>query len=122
MSKQKTCEERIEASWESRKEDLQTLLDAEDNYTEELGYFNEYGLSLDLVEAGTFTDQREDYVRYQFSWGGPSDELRFYKNGDMEYWFLDWFDGACIDVTNDNTANEIREYLSGLIPGATDWF
>ena len=79
-------------------------------------------MCLDFVEAGTFREQREDYVRYQFSWGGPSDELRFYKNGDIEYWFLDWFDGACINVTDDNTAIDIRDFLSGIIPEATDWF
>ena len=122
MNKQKTCKERVESHWKGRKKDLQALLDAEDNYTEELGYFNEYGLCLDFVEAGTFREQREDYVRYQFSWGGPSDELRFYKNGDIEYWFLDWFDGACINVTDDNTAIDIRDFLSGIIPEATDWF
>jgi hypothetical protein len=40
------------------------------------------------------------YWRYQLSWGGPSDEFRFYAGGcgDQEpyrisYVFLDWFDG-----------------------------
>ncbi len=120
MDKQVSCKDKVSSEWADRREDLQTLLDAEDNYTEDLGYLNEYALSLDFVEAGTFNDQREDYVRYQFSWGGPSDELRFFKNGDIEYWFLDWFDGASVDVTHDNTAQNIQGYLSGLIPEA-DW-
>ena len=119
--RQLSCEERISQEWDGRKEDLQKLLEAEDNYTEDLGYLNEYGLCLDFVEAGTLKDQREDYVRYQFSTGGPGDELRFFKNGDIEYWFLDWFDGAHIDVTNNNTAQDIQGWLSGLIPEAP-WF
>ena len=33
------------------------------------------------------------------SWGGPSDEFRMYDNSDkIQYWFLDWFDGASIEV------------------------
>jgi hypothetical protein len=68
----------------------------------DLGEFDEYGLSFDYVPTGTFTGQKRGYWRYQLSWGGPSDEFRFY--GDLvseyrvvldrvEYWFMDWFDG-----------------------------
>lgn len=112
MSKQQSCAERVNSHWASRKEDLETLLKAEDNYTEDLGYLNEYGLCVDFCEAGTFEGQREDYIRYQFSWGGPSDELRFYRNGDIEYWFLDWFDGASIDVTTDDVAIMVHDWLN----------
>jgi hypothetical protein len=41
-----------------------------------------------------------EYYRIQFSWGGPSDELRIYHDR-VEYRFMDWFDGASIDVTHD---------------------
>jgi len=62
-------------------------------------------LSLDYVYPHTFNDQQEGYYRIQFSWGGPSDELRLYHNGKfyttIEYWFLDWFDGASRNVTVD---------------------
>ena len=122
MNRQLTCKERVKSEWDSRKEDLQALLEAEDNYTEELGYLNEYGLCLDFVEAGMFKGQREDFVRYQLSTGGPGDELRFYKNNDIEYWFLDWFDGASIDVTDDDVAKEIREHIRGAIPQEAPWF
>jgi len=60
----------------------------------------ELGLGFDYVAPGTFTDQDEGYWRYQLSWGGPSDEFRFFANSVedrypmVEYWFLDWFDGA----------------------------
>jgi len=65
--------------------------------------FSEYGLSFDYVAPETFgEDQEEGYFRYQLSWGGPSDEFRFYVSPSrhgftphrVEYWFMDWFDGA----------------------------
>lgn len=60
-----------------------------------------YGLSFDYVAPGTFDDQREGYFRYQISRGGPSDEFRFFVNLDhschrVEYWYLDWLDGALV--------------------------
>jgi hypothetical protein len=61
--------------------------------------FNEYGLSWDYVAPGTFEGQRRGYFRWQLSWGGPSDEFRFFVDENfgvcrVEYWFIDWFDGA----------------------------
>ena len=64
--------------------------------------YHNYGLAIDLVTAGTFKGQREDYIRYQLSYGGPSEEFRIYKNGDVEFWLLDWFDGAKVDVTSED--------------------
>ena len=63
---QKTCAERIDEQWELRREDLK---DPEFE-----------GLGFDYVEPHTFTDQLEGYWRWQFSWGGPSDELRAFVN------------------------------------------
>jgi hypothetical protein len=71
---------------------------------EDLGNIFEYGLAFDYVAPGTFNDQEEGYWRYQISWGGPSDEFRFYSSSPsdgpyrIEYWFLDWFDGASITL------------------------
>ena len=86
---EKTCAERIEKQWLQRREDLK---DPEFE-----------GLGFDYVGPHTFTDQLEGYWRWQFSWGGPSDELRAFVNLDksihrLEYWFLDWGDGAKIDI------------------------
>jgi len=66
---------------------------------DDLGRLTDYALCFDYVEPDTFIDQREGYFRYQISWGGPSDEFRFFTNPDLschriEYWFMDWFDGA----------------------------
>jgi len=65
----------------------------------DLGSFWDYGLCFDYVPDGTFSDQDEGYFRYQLSTGGPGDEFRFFVGYDhrpyrVEYWFLDWFDGA----------------------------
>jgi len=82
---------------------------------EEETCFHEYGLSFDYVAPGTFADQDQGYFRYQISWGGPSDEFRFYVNPDLscyhvEYWFLDWFDGAHRDLTGDDKALMMEVY------------
>ncbi len=96
-----TCESRIDDHLADRLCDLRRLWTAwcEGNATDDGESFAEYGLSFDYVAPETFTDQREAYFRYQLSWGGPSDEFRFFVNPDLschsvEYWFLDWFDGA----------------------------
>jgi hypothetical protein len=81
----------------------------------EIGDLSEYGLCIDLVEAGTFKDQREDYVRYQLSWGGPSEEFRIYRNDEIEFWYLDWFDGACVPVTG-NDADIIKAVIEPMFP------
>lgn len=95
------CELRIEDNLSSRLEDLRKLFEAEcrGEENEDLGALHEYGLCFDYVAPDTFREQREGYFRYQLSYGGPSDEFRFFTNPDfslhrIEYWFLDWFDGA----------------------------
>lgn len=97
-----SCEHRIDSHLKSRLADLKQLLSGGCGDFDEAGHLpslSEYGLCFDYVAAGTFADQEEAYFRYQISWGGPSDEFRFFVNPDLschrvEYWFLDWFDGA----------------------------
>lgn len=101
-NKNKTCEQRVDRELEERLDDLKCIWRAYCNGRDELrdlGSIHDYGLCFDYVPTETFDDQREAYFRYQLSWGGPSDEFRFYVNPDLtchriEYWFLDWFDGA----------------------------
>jgi len=105
-----TCQARLPAELNSRIADLKKLWamycnDAESD-DEHLGNLYEYGLSFDYVAAGTFDGQKEGYFRYQLSWGGPSDEFRIFVNPDfcahrVEYWFLDWFDGAHLVLTGE---------------------
>jgi len=106
-TKDRTCAKRIDESLRSRLADLRKLFnlycEGNDEGDKELGTFNEYGLCFDYVAPGTFDDQEQGYFRYQLSWGGPSDEFRFFVNPDLsvhtiEYWFLDWGDGASLDL------------------------
>ena len=86
------CVDLVEDRWKDRQKDLQNP---------------EYeALGFDYVEPHTFNDQPEGYWRWQFSWGGPSDELRGYVNEHrelhrLEYWYMDWFDGAHVQVAAD---------------------
>lgn len=98
------CSDKVDASFESRISDIMEIL-----HTDE---FNDYGLSFDLVEAGTFSDQNEPYYRYQLSWGGPSEEFRYFHDR-IEFWYLDWFDGACVDVSNDARVEELFDQFIG---------
>ena len=97
----KTCKERIEEEYESEMETLRTLWknDCEGIEDSEDGNIFEHGLCFDYCYP---TKRDAGYFRYQISWGGPSDEFRIYANQvkhgwevyRIEYWFLDWFDGA----------------------------
>jgi hypothetical protein len=117
-----SCENRIDSYLKSRLADLETLLHGGSGDFDEDGHLAslcEYGLCFDYVASGTFPDQEEAYFRYQLSWGGPSDEFRFFANPDLschrvEYWFLDWFDGAQRTLQNNERALllELWEWFS----------
>jgi hypothetical protein len=107
-TRQDGCKANVSRHARNRIDDIKRLWAADqagedsDLYKEtekELGRFNEYGLSFDYVAPGTFNGQRRGYFRYQISWGGPSEEFRFFCDENkkcvrVEFWFLDWFDGA----------------------------
>lgn len=101
--KQESCKERIAGELKGRLRDIRALWrlyqkDPEASHPE-LGKFEEYGLGVDYVAKGTFRDQKRGYFRWQLSWGGPADEIRFLLDEDLdavsiEFWYLDWNDGA----------------------------
>ena len=102
---QKTCTERIDEQWQDRKEDLK---DPEYDY-----------LGFNYVEPNTFEHQLEGYWRWQFSWGGPSDELRAFVNPDhsihrLEYWFMDWMDGAKLELQPDDHSWQRTQEMIGI--------
>ena len=104
LKKEPTCAELVAQQWEDRQEDLK------DPEYEALGF--------DYVEPHTFNDQPEGYWRWQFSWGGPSDELRGYVNEHaelhrLEYWYLDW--GQSHPVGTSHTS-----LIRGLRTGSSD--
>lgn len=120
QAKQETCEERVDAHLESRYDDLQQLWDAYcagEEDVDDIGNIYEYGLSFDYVEPETFGDQPEGYWRYLISWGGPSEEIRFFANGPnytlykAEFWFLDWFDGAKRHIFDRELTQELWQFF-----------
>mgnify|MGYP003661086919 FL=1 len=107
MTTDKKCKDRVATAYEERCEDLDTLVELEMQGNEEghpeLGTLWEYGLDFSYVPPDTYDDQENGYFRFQLSTGGPGDEFRFYADVDLElykveYWFLDWFDGAKVNV------------------------
>lgn len=118
---EKTCADLVHSAWAGRRADLEQYADSGragvyEEGNDELPPFNEYGLSLDVVEAHTFEDQHQDYGRYQFSWGGPSEEIRFYCDR-IEFWYMDWFDGAKVDISTDDVAIWLADHFVDFVPG-----
>ena len=109
LKKNPTCAERVAEEWKDRQEDLK------DPEYEALGF--------DYVAPHTWENQKEGYWRWQFSWGGPSDELRGYVNehGELhrlEYWFFDWGDGAHVQVNQNAGAwQQMEEMIGGRSHG-----
>lgn len=106
----KKCKDLVAAAWERRKQAIEEIrTKPEDDET-----IFDYGLCFDYVEH----EDSEGYWRYQISCGGPSDEIRFYGNVKrfykIEYWYLDWFDGASIDITKDVTAFWVWEQFQDV--------
>jgi len=108
--KEKSCADLVRSEWLIREEELEKY---ENNGWDD---FHEYGLDFSYVEPNTFEGQTRGYWRFQLSWGGPSDEIRFYvkeqDNGPTElekaeYWYMNWFDGASEDVTQSLVINSL---------------
>jgi len=83
-------------------------------YDDLFDYVNQTALGWDHVES----DGKEaGYFRLQFSWGGPSDECRIYSNL-TEYWYMDWFDGASVEVPEESytamVCNMMRDCAYGV--------
>ena len=124
---EKTCKERVKGHLDGRIEDLRKLMKAyhedPDKSLDDLGNMYEYGLCFDYVAPKTFEDQEQGYFRYQLSWGGPGDEFRFYCGPEfiphlIEYWFLDWYDGASIILGGITGTKKEKALLLEVF----DWF
>jgi len=99
MDRDLPCSERVGLAYES---EIETIEELWQDYCagKDISGFEQYGLGFDYV------DGEKPYYRWQLSWGGPSDEFRFFTfksrySEDLlriEYWFMDWYDGAHVDV------------------------
>ncbi len=108
MQEETKCKDKVRDAYRARMGEVTRLWELYKQDQEasdpDIGRWTEYGLSFDYVPMGTFIDQRRGYFRYQLSWGGPSEEFRFFSDETLgivrvEFWHLDWFDGACVRVT-----------------------
>ena len=98
--------------YESRHEDIFKFMNNFDN--EEIQEeFRDYGLSIDVIEPLTFEEQEEPFIRYQISWGGPSEEFRKFDDR-IEFCYLDWFVGYSLDVSEDETINQLFDYFESI--------
>ena len=119
QTKQKTCAELISARYEDRlKQFSDAWADVEVNWHD---YLAENTLAFDYVEPNTFNDQPDGYYRLQLSWGGPSDEVRWYSRKPHTYYkitykYMDWFDGAEIEINDRIWQNIFTEYYETFEP------
>jgi hypothetical protein len=92
--------------------------EAKDKFFEETGSFYDYGLAVDYVAPQTFERQREGYFRYQLSYGGPSEEIRFYFSPGaqvpyrIEFVYLNWGTGVSFRVTEEDWAMWLWEHFN----------
>jgi len=127
QSDTQTCQDIVQDRCNSRMADLETLyklaLEDYEAYDDDLGNLSEYGLDFSYVAPETFTDQLEGYYRYQLSYGGPAQEIRFYVSQDdegnlhhtpyrIEFWHMDWYDGASVDITDSQLAKDLYNYFN----------
>ena len=100
-----SCEERIDKELEGRIKDFKRALEERDEdgrvvidsevYEDIIEWLNSYALAYE-------DDPHYRAKRLELSWGGPSDYFLFFEDGDIEYHFLDWFDGASRRLTGED--------------------
>jgi hypothetical protein len=120
QTKQKNCAELISARYVDREKQFSDAWNDDSIFWPQ--YLSENTLAFDFVEPDTFDNQPIGYYRLQFSWGGPSDEVRWYSREPNTYYkitysYMDWFDGAEINVSFDNIwQNIFDQYYETVAP------
>lgn len=114
MKKEKRCINRVNNEYQSRLKEIKKAY--KNKNLDFVEWLNEFGLGWDYVLSNTFDNQEQGYYRWQLSWGGPSDEFRIFTDHEkniqsVEYWFLDWFDGASIKVNDREVLDMINWQL-----------
>ena len=139
---EKTCKERINDEYDNRIETIESIfdrIDDGDNYDhiedyeniviKALDELNHMALNptypLEYIAPYTYENQETGYIRWHLSWGGPEDQFRFFideQGGitDIEYHFMDWFDGAFININmlgyDAELLDRVFDYLTGGCP------
>ncbi len=116
-----TCKGRVADAFASRMADLRKLWQAGYGVeVEKLGRLEDYGLCIDKVEPDA-AGKHPGYWRYQLSWGGPSEEFRYFDQdgGRVEFWLLDWWDGAALPLKG-RDAEVIKSIIEPVRLSLTD--
>jgi len=113
-TKQKTCQERIEAELKGRISDFEKALKGDYSFQGE-GY--EYEDFIEFINSYALAYEDDPHYRgkrLELSWGGPQDYFVFFEDGSITYHFLDWFDGAEVKLYGHNleVMEAVREYLT----------
>jgi len=101
--KRVSCEARIKKKFRGRIKDFKRILKAHDPIEE----LNSYSLCL----------SEKKIYRLELSWGGPQDYLDFEYDPQAKqlsaivYYFLDWFDGAKLNVNYGSEEWKVLEEL-----------
>ena len=110
MTTKQTCEGRIDEGLANRITEFEDALKGKypgnKKYEDFIDWLNQFALAYS-------DDPHYRAKRLELSCGGPQDFFLFYENGDIEYRFLDWFDGAVrlLDGHYRDVMNQVYEYL-----------
>jgi len=141
--REKTCKERVKGEYRKECERLTSLFSVmyQEATQEQMDKFSDffgrettgepnvdsemavdalcnYGLSIEYVLPGS--NKGRGFLRWLVSWGGPSDEWRFYfvpgenKPYRIEYIYSDWFDSAKVVCTKGRVANLLWDWLNDV--------
>lgn len=127
MTRTKPCKERVDEHWKSRRKDFRKFIEADDY--EEL---DQYILEVNHEEAVPAVSpkglhlQHAPYDRILISWGGPSEEIRYYQDNSAEFVLLDWGDKAEITIAGEGAIPEdervaefLRSYFIDILEAGT---
>ena len=99
------CADLVQGNYERECKQLNDMVSWGENEEEWDDSIHDYGLSFSWMPAAE--PGEPGYFCWLLSWGGPQDEFRFFVDGDLdlykaEYWYLDWGDGAEVEVPIDD--------------------
>jgi hypothetical protein len=96
LNKNKTCEGRIDVELEAVIKDIEYMINQKGSVLKDREG-TEYKSLSQWINAYALCYEDDLHYRAKnlvISMGGPSEGIRFFKDGTIEYYFQDWFDGA----------------------------
>jgi len=114
------CEKRIDEALQDRIERFKKALD-EFNKT---GKIKEddvvYESFLEWLSENCLAVSKDPHyraIKLELSYGGPQDYFLFFDDGTIEYYFLDWFDGAKRELIGEDyeVMDGVASYLKEVI-------